>query len=140
MTEGIWVALISAVATIIVALIEHYRRKNGSNPKVAILRPYDGQEIVLAANETKLPISRTIAGKVSGFTKEQIIASSLEVVIDVKTDKWYSQGKAKVQSDGTWSLADVRLGGLVHTIRATLQDPHQVYGKTEIEVIVPSVK
>jgi hypothetical protein len=140
MTEEIWSALIGALATILVALIEHRRRKRNDDfvgGEVFILKPQHGEELVLSAGETELPITRTVSGKVKGFTQQKIIDADLEVVIDVKTNRWYPQGKTRVQSDGKWSLANVKFGGVVHIVRATLQDTHQVYGTAKIEVRVP---
>jgi hypothetical protein len=89
--------------------------------RVIISFPEKGTKLSQLGSEVK-PIRRCIAGRVEGFSSEQIQGLGLSVEILIKTDRWYPQGRAEVQPDGCWFLLDGYFGGEKHLVRALLKD------------------
>jgi len=132
---GLVVAVVSCIAAILA--IPNLRKLFGFDPKdVWIHTPKNKQQISIQHGECK-PIVRAISGEVAGYRKTEIEKLGLCIEVLIKTDKWYPQGHAIVESDGKWTLPDACFGGSVHTIKAVLKDRyHRELHSTSIEVAV----
>ncbi len=69
-----------------------------------------------------MPARRPVAGHVEGVDPAVLAHESLVVEIQIRTDRWYPQGFAKVDATGDWTLRTAHFGGLDHVIRAVLMD------------------
>jgi hypothetical protein len=132
---GLVVAVVSCVAAILA--IPSLRRLVGLGGKdIWIHTPKNKDEISILHGE-HMPIVRTVSGDVTGYSEKEIEKLGLFVEVLIKTDQWYSQGSAKVESDGKWTLKEAHFGGSVHIIKAILKDRHsREYKSAEIEVTV----
>ncbi|MEZ4731602.1 MAG: SH3 domain-containing protein [Caldilineaceae bacterium] len=157
MTDTIWVAIIGSLSTIAAAgITAYFAYKTNADKKnatvtsekrgfISILTPRDGENITVYANENK-PIERTVTGKVTGFSKNEIENLGLEVEISIYTDIWYKQGAAnppvKIQNNGSWSFRHVKFAGSSHVVKASLVDKQGVERAKpcEIKVFVPESK
>jgi hypothetical protein len=130
---GLMVAVVSCLAALaaVPSLWRRYRPRD-----LVILEPRNKQELPVYAGEHK-PIKRPIAGEVIGFSAKEIQRLGLFVEVSIKTDTWYQQGSAPVESNGKWLLREASFGGSNHIIRALLKDRHkQAHQSAEIEVLV----
>jgi len=80
-----------------------------------------GDEISLLPGDD-FNVVRPIIGNVSGFSSQEIKKMGLYVDISIKTDTWYPQGIAKVQSNGEWVLEVARFAATVHLVKIVLKD------------------
>jgi hypothetical protein len=132
---GLVVAIVSCVAAVLA--IPNLRRLVGLIGKdLLIFAPKNKEAIPILWGEHK-PIVRPISGEVTGFSGREIEKLGLFVDILIKTDHWYPQGSARVESDGKWMLKEARFGGSVHIIKAVLKDHYSREHKSvEIELNV----
>ena len=132
---GLAVAIMSCVAAILA--IPSLKRLFGLGGKdLWIHTPKNKDEISILHGERK-PIVRPVSGEVTGYSEKEIERLGLFVEVLIKTDRWYPQGNARVDGDGTWTLKEAHFGGSVHLIKAVLKDRHSREHKSaEIEVTV----
>src|ERR1043166_9146976 len=106
---GLFVAIISCFAVILA--IPSLRRLLGLGGKeLWIQTPKNKEEIPILHGEHK-PIGRAVSGEIAGYSEKEIERLGLFVEVLIKTDRWYPQGNAGVESDGKWTLRDARFGG-----------------------------
>jgi hypothetical protein len=132
---GLVVAVVSCIAAILA--IPSLRKIFGFGRKdLWIHTPKNKQQISIQHGEHK-PIVRAISGEIAGYRKSEIERLGLFVEVLIKTDKWYLQGDAIVESDGKWTLTEARFGGSVHIIKAVLKDRYnRELQSASIEVMV----
>jgi hypothetical protein len=132
---GLVVAVTSCVAAILT--VPGLRRLLGFSGKdLWINTPKHKAEVSMLHGEHK-PIVRTVSGEITGYGEKEIERLGLFVEVLIKTDQWYPQGSAIVESDGKWSLKEARFGGSVHIIKAVLKDRHnREHQSAQIEVTV----
>lgn len=117
---GLGLAVISCIAAILA--VPNLRKLFGFRGKeLWIHTPKNKQQIFIQHGEHK-PIVRAISGEIAGYRKSEIERLGLFVEVHIKTDKWYPQGNATVESDGKWTLTDAYFGGTLHVIKAVLKD------------------
>lgn len=131
------IMIVACVAAVVV--IPEVRRWMGLDHAVVekdilVVAPRNKGEIILHSDEIK-PITRPIAGKVVGYTEEEIERLRLQVEVLIKTDRWYFQGTVPVLNNGKWKLEEGHFGGALHIIRAILKDKDsRELVSTDIEV------
>jgi len=132
---GVVVAVISCVAAILA--MPNLRQLVGLGGKdFWIHTPKNKEKLPILHGEHR-PIVRTVSGEVIGYSEKEIERLGLFVEVLIKTDQWYPQGSARVDSDGKWSLKEARFGGSDHIIKAVLKDRyHHEHKSAEIEVTV----
>jgi hypothetical protein len=132
---GLVVAVISCVAAILA--IPSLRRLLGFSGKdLWIHTPKNKAEISILHGEHK-PIVRTVSGEITGYGEKEIEKLGLFVEVLIKTDQWYPQGSAIVESGGKWTLKEARFGGTGHIIKAVLKDRYnREHQSAEVEVTV----
>ena len=113
--------LASLIALTFIMISVFLQTSYSQGREIRILSPKDGDEIFLSSSET-MPAKRPIKGDIRGFTRDEIEKFKLRVEVSIRTDKWYPQGIARVQNDGTWMLRQAYFGGATHIIKATLKD------------------
>lgn len=131
------ITILACVAAVLV--VPEFRRWIGldhapAHRDILIVTPANKGEIIQHSNEVR-PIQRPIAGKIVGYTEDEIERLGLQVEVLIKTDRWYLQGIVPVVSNGKWRLEAGHFGGRVHVIRAILKDKDsRELFSTDIEV------
>jgi hypothetical protein len=132
---GLVIAVASCTAAILT--IPGLRRFAGLGKRDLWIHTPRNKDVITILHGEHKPIVRTVGGEVSGYSEKEIERLGLFVDVLIKTDHWYPQGSAKVDSDGKWSLKKARFGGSIHVIKAVLKDRSgREYKSAEIEVTV----
>lgn len=66
--------------------------------------------------------ARSIIGSITGFSPNEIKKKELVIEVEIQTDQWYPQGKAKVEPNGTWAVEKAHFGAVDHLVKVMLLD------------------
>lgn len=90
--------------------------------KELIMPPPEGMIVIEPYPGESYHFTRPLLGFITGYTAKNIRNRGLFLEVDMFTDAWYPQGRAKIAPNGQWIIETVYFSSIIHTIRARLKD------------------